>query len=45
MNCDQHPDVVAETAAFLEATLGPLPYEISHTGDRRQAPPLGFVRR
>ena len=40
-----HPDAVAEMTAFLESTLGPLPYPIKHTGDRRQAPPLGFVRR
>ena len=42
---DQHPDVVARMTAFLEHTLGPLPYPIRHLGDRRQAPPLGFVRR
>ena len=40
-----HPDTVSEMTAFLEDTLGPLPYAIRHTGDRRQAPPLGFVRR
>lgn len=37
---DAHPDVVAEHRAFLEQTCGPLPYEIAHHGDRRQAPPL-----
>jgi len=42
---DQHPDVVAEMTGFLERTLGPLPYAIKHTGDRRQAPPLGFTKR
>ena len=41
----EHPDVVAEMRGFLEATLGPLPYEIQHVGDRRQAPPLGFTKR
>lgn len=41
----EHPDVVAEMTGCLEATCGPLPYEIKHTGDTRQAPPLGFVRR
>ncbi len=37
---DAHPEVVAEHKAFLERTCGPLPYEIRHVGDRRQAPPL-----
>ncbi len=37
---DAHPAVVAERRAWLEATLGPLPYPIRHTGDARQAPPL-----
>jgi len=41
----EHPEAVAEMTAFLESTLGPLPYPIRHHGDRRQAPPLGFVRR
>ena len=42
---DRHPDVVAELTAFLERTLGQLPYPIRHTGDPRQAPPLGFLYR
>ncbi|MHC4716199.1 MAG: sulfatase [Planctomycetota bacterium] len=42
---DQQPDVVAEYKGFLESTLGPLPYEVRHTGDGRQSPPLGFVYR
>jgi len=42
---DEHPDVVGELTAHLEATCGPLPYEIRHVGDRRQVPPLGFVKR
>ena len=37
---DQHADVVTEYTRYLEDTLGPLPYAIRHTGDRRQAPPL-----
>ena len=37
---DDHPEVVKEFTAWLEGLLGPLPYEIRHTGDRRQAPPL-----
>jgi arylsulfatase A-like enzyme len=37
---DGNPAVAAEMVGFLEDTLGPLPYEIKHTGDRRQAPPL-----
>jgi len=41
----QHPDVVRDLTARLEATLGPLPYPIRHTGDKRQAPPLGFTKR
>ncbi len=41
----EHPDVVAELTGCLEATCGRLPYAIRHTGDTRQAPPLGFVRR
>ncbi len=35
-----HPEVVQECIGFLEETHGPLPYEIKHRGDRRQAPPL-----
>jgi len=37
---ERHPGVVKELVGFLEAALGPLPYEIKHTGDTRQAPPL-----
>ena len=37
---DEHPEIVNEFTGFLEDTLGPLPYEIKHTGDSRQAPPL-----
>jgi len=37
---DEHPDVVKEFTAFLESACGPLPYEIKHRGDKRQAPPL-----
>ena len=37
---DANPEVVREFTAFLEASLGPLPYAIRHRGDRRQAPPL-----
>lgn len=37
---DRHPEVVAEFTSYLEDALGPLPYEIRHTGDTRQAPPL-----
>ena len=37
---EKRPDVVKEFTGFLESTLGPLPYEIKHTGDNRQAPPL-----
>ena len=36
----QHPAVVREHIAFLEETLGKLPYEIRYTGDSRQTPPL-----
>ncbi len=42
---EQHPEVVAEYLAFLEDTLGPLPYEIKHDGDNRQAPPLVITYR
>jgi arylsulfatase A-like enzyme len=42
---DRHPGVVKEMTAFLEAACGLLPYEIRHTGDRRQVPPLGFMKR
>jgi arylsulfatase A-like enzyme len=42
---DDQPEAVAEMKAFLEETLGPLPYPIRHKGDRRQAPPLGFLKR
>lgn len=42
---DQHPDVVAEFTAFLEETLGPLPYEVKHHGDRRQVPPHSIAIR
>ena len=42
---DQHPEVVGAFTAYLEGTLGPLPYEIRHTGDKRQAPPLSCVYR
>jgi len=41
---DQHPDVVKAHTDFLEATLGPLPYEIRRMGDRRQSPPLVICR-
>jgi len=37
---DANPEVVREFTAFLEDTLGPLPYAIRHRGDGRQAPPL-----
>ena len=40
-----HGDAAAEMRGFLEETLGPLPYEIKHTGDNRQVPPLGFMKR
>jgi len=42
---DDHPDVVGECTRYLESTLGKLPYEIKHVGDRRQAPPLWFMYR
>jgi len=42
---EAHPDVVKEMTDYLEATLGALPYEIKHTGDRRQAPPLSIMYR
>ena len=43
---DEHPDVVRQTTAHLAETLGsPPPYPIRHVGDKRQAPPLGFMRR
>ena len=42
----EHPDVVREMTAFLAETLGsPPPYPIRHVGDKRQVPPLGFMRR
>ncbi len=37
---NEHPDVSADLRRKLEDALGPLPYEIRHTGDDRQAPPL-----
>ena len=37
---DEHPEVVNDFIAYLEDTLGPLPYEIKHVGDTRQAPPV-----
>ncbi|MFC1462756.1 hypothetical protein ACFLQU_04035, partial [Verrucomicrobiota bacterium] len=37
--CDKHPAAVSELVGFMENTLGKLPYEIKHHGDRRQAPP------
>ena len=37
---DADPDAVRELTDYLEGTLGKLPYEIRHVGDRRQAPPL-----
>lgn len=37
---EDHADVVRELTEYLESTLGELPYEIKHVGDRRQAPPL-----
>ncbi len=42
---EKHPEVVKQLTDFLEDTLGKLPYEIKHTGDKRQAPPLGFMYR
>jgi len=42
---EQQPQVVKDLTARLEDTLGPLPYETRHRGDRRQAPPLAFPRR
>ena len=36
---EQHADVVSDLKAFLEDTLGELPYEIKHRGDGRQVPP------
>jgi arylsulfatase A-like enzyme len=35
-----HPDAAAALRRRLEADLGPMPYAVRHTGDRRQAPPL-----
>ena len=35
----QHPGRVAALTALLTDALGPLPYQIRHRGDRRQAPP------
>ncbi len=40
---DERPEIVGEFTAFLEQTLGKLPYRIAHTGDRRQAPPLSCI--
>jgi len=37
---EQHPDAVNELTGFIEKALGPMPYDIRHTGDSRQAPPL-----
>ena len=37
-----HPKVVRACTDFLEAACGKLPYEIMHTGDTRQAPPLWY---
>ncbi|MBS3761809.1 MAG: sulfatase [Planctomycetes bacterium] len=43
---EENPEVVEEFTDYLEDTLGPMPYEIKHTGDNRQAPPLsGLYRR
>ena len=39
---DEHPEIVRELTAFLERTCGKLPYEVKHTGDNRQAPPLWY---
>ena len=41
--CDQHPDAVSELIGFMEETLGKLPHEIKHHGDKHQAPPT--IRR
>ncbi len=42
---EAHPDIVREFTEFLERTLGPVPYEIRHVGDKRQAPPLSALCR
>ena len=42
---DERPDVVAELTSFLEAALGPLPFEIKHRGDNRMAPSLYCLHR
>ena len=34
-----HPNVVKDFTAFLELTLGAMPYEPAHRGDRRHCPP------
>jgi len=39
---DEHPEIVRQLKAFLESTCGRLPYEMKHTGDTRQAPPLWY---
>ena len=39
----ERPDVVKEFTAHLERTLGRLPYEVKHVGDRRHAPPLSCM--
>ncbi|MBT3377613.1 MAG: sulfatase [Lentisphaerae bacterium] len=36
----ENPQIVTLYTQCLEDCLGPLPYDIKHTGDRRQAPPL-----
>jgi arylsulfatase A-like enzyme len=42
---DRHPAVVEQLTDYLESTLGSLPYEVRHTGDRRQVPPLSCIYR
>jgi len=42
---EKHPEVVRELIEYLEAKLGKLPYEIKHTGDRRQVPPAWWRYR
>ncbi len=42
---EERPEVVEEFTRYLEDALGELPYEIKHTGDRRQAPPLSCIYR
>ena len=38
-----HPEVVKSFTAFLEQTLGPMPYEPAHRGDSRQCPPNVYL--